>query len=494
MSDSIATDGPKLWGGRFTGEVDPEVDRFTRSFAFDRVLAPYDLIASFAHAVMLTERGVLDGETGHRIQAGLAEMLSDLDSGRLEVQGDFEDIHAWIEHTLTQRIGDAGKRLHTGRSRNDQVAVAQRLWLREHTKAVLEEALLLGEQLVETAGQHLQTALPGYTHLQRGQPVSLAHHLLAYVWMLDADASRLRRAHQAAGTSPLGAGALAGTTFDIDPERSRELLGFERTFPNSMFAVADRDYVVETSFACALLQVHLSRWAEEVVLWTSSEVGFAELDDSVAKGSSIMPQKKNPEPAEVLRGKTGRVIGDLVAHLVQLKGLPLTYNSDLQEDKEALFDAVATASGSLRVARALEHGLRFNTARMEDALIGGFVTATDLADALVRRGASFRDAHEQTGAAVRLAEERACELWELPLDQLQAVCPGADAEIFSALEPMASLEAHASPGGPAPSQVAVQLEQARGALNQHRSWLNGLEPMPVMKRLADALPNDEGTR
>ncbi len=476
---------PKLWGGRFSGSVDAEVDRFTRSFSFDHVLAPYDLVASIGHAVMLTEQGVLDRATGDEIVEGLASMLDDLESGALMVSGDFEDVHAWIESTLSERIGDAGKKLHTARSRNDQVAVAQRLWLRDQLEGSVRELLTFADLLVEVATSERETALPGYTHLQRGQPVSLAHHLLAYVWMLDQDASRLRRAHSAAGTCPLGAGALAGTTFDIDPARSAELLGFERVFNNSMFAVADRDYVVEASFACSLLQVHLSRWAEEVVLWSSTEVGFAQLDDSVAKGSSIMPQKKNPEPAEVLRGKAGRVIGDLVAHLVQLKGLPLTYNSDLQEDKEALFDAVATARGSLCVATALQRGLRFSRERMAAALYGGFVTATDLADGLVRRGLSFRDAHEQTGAAVRLAESQKCELWELSLADLASVCPLADQEIFAALDPQQSLAAHNSPGGPAPARVDQQIAQARAALEVHRLWLQRRQPMPVLERLAN---------
>ncbi len=473
--------GKKLWGGRFATPVDPDVDAFTRSFGFDHVLAQSDVLASLAHARMLFERQVLDESAAHAILSGLAGMLLDLKSGALAPTGDFEDVHAWLESTLTERIGDAARRLHTGRSRNDQVAVALRLWLREQLRTLVAEVVALAGQFLDTAVKHIDTALPGYTHLQRGQPVSLAHHLLAFFWMFEADGRRLRGAHASAGTCPLGAGALAGTPHDIDPHRSAELLGFERVFANSMFAVADRDYVVEASFACALLQVHLSRWAEEVVLWTTREMGFAELDDSVAKGSSIMPQKKNPEPAEILRGKAGRSIGDLVAHLVQLKGLPLTYNSDLQEDKEALFDSMATAAGSVRVARALERGLRYRPERMAEALRGGFVTATDLADALVKRGSTFRDAHEQTGAAVKLAEQRGVELWELSLGDLKSVCPSADQAIFSQLDPRASLHAHDSAGGPAPVRVKEQIEAAKAALRNLERWCHKAAIPPILE-------------
>ena len=484
----------KLWGGRFDGDVDQEVDRFTRSFGFDHVLAPWDVLASCAHARMLTERGVLSDEDGLAIQQGLAGMLEDLASGELVAEGDFEDVHAWLESTLTARIGEAGRRLHTGRSRNDQVAVALRLWLRDQLRSAADELHQLANAFLQRAGEFTHVALPGYTHLQRGQPVSLAHHLLAFFWMFEADVQRLRRAHDAAGTSPLGAAALAGTPHDIDPEMSAELLGFERTFPNSMFAVADRDYVVETSYACALTMVHLSRWAEEVILWSTREVGFVKLDDAVAKGSSIMPQKKNPEPAEILRGKTGRVVGDLVAHLVQLKGLPLTYNSDLQEDKEALFDAVRTLRASLRVALSLERGLHYQPDAMAAALRGGYVTATDLADLLVSKGATFRDAHEQTGAAVRLAEEQGCELWELDLEALRSVCPLADEQTAAALEPSASLAAHRSAGGPAPERVAEQIDQAKAALKEHAVWLRADARSPLQCELDDMSTEFSGVR
>ncbi|HVS16040.1 MAG TPA: argininosuccinate lyase [Thermoanaerobaculia bacterium] len=483
--------GGKLWGGRFAGGVSPEIDRFTRALAFDRRLGRFDLIGSLAHARMLSECGVLGAADAGAILGGLAELLAELERGTLAIEGDDEDVHSWIERALIARVGEPGRRLHTGRSRNDQTAVALRLWLREEIATVVARLAELIETFLEQAREHRDTVLPGYTHLQRGQPVTLAHHLLAHLWSLDADAARFVRAREAAGVSPLGAGALAGTPHPIDPARSAELLGLPRTFRNSMHAVADRDYVLEASFAAALLAVHLSRWAEEVVLWSSAEFSFVRLDDSVAKGSSLMPQKKNPEPAELLRGKAGRVIGDLVAHLVQLKGLPLTYNSDLQEDKEALFDALDTARESLVASRALARGLRYQPERMRAALEGGFVTATDLADAMVRRGAPFRDAHERTGRVVRLAEERGVELWQLPSAEVLALCPELDAGDLAVLAPDASVAAHRSPGGPAPERVTEQLDEAALSLAGRRAWLDGLDQPPILRaaregRLLDA--------
>ncbi len=476
----MSSPGDKLWGGRFSGRVDPQIERFTCSFPFDRRLALDDLVGSLAHARMLAERGILGPADGRAVLEGLAGLIDDVESGELEVDGVDEDIHSWIERSLSERIGDPAKRLHTARSRNDQVGTALRLFARRQVSGLQAELVALGSVLLERASEHLDTVLPGYTHLQRGQPVSLAHHLLAHFWAIEADGRRLIRCHEAAGTSPLGAGALAGTPHPIDPERSTELLGFSRTFANSMFAVADRDYVVELSFTCSLLLVHLSRWAEEIVLWTSSEFGFAKLSDAIAKGSSIMPQKRNPEPAEILRGKAGRGLGDLVAHLVQLKGLPLTYNSDLQEDKEALFDVVDTANGSLATSRVLASGLLFDPDAMRQALYGSFVTATDLADWLVVRGVPFRSAHEQTGLAVKKAEELESELWELPLEALQECVPLADESVYEVLAPEKSLRAHRSAGGPAPERVREQLERARGQLDELTAWCELQTEPPVL--------------
>ena len=476
--DERAT-GHRLWGGRFAKDVDETIDRFTSSLPFDRRLARYDLIGSMAHARMLLDQGVLDAEQAEAILKGLSALLAGIEDGSRAVEPGFEDVHSWIEGSLIADVGEPGRRLHTGRSRNDQTGTALRLFLRATLEELVGDALGLLRSLHGQAGDHLHTLLPGYTHLQRGQPVSLAHHLLAHFWFIEADARRLMRAHDLAGTSILGAGALAGTPHGIDPHKSARWLGFERVLRNSMHAVADRDYVVETCFACALTLVHLSRWAEEIILWTSAEFGFARLDDAAAKGSSIMPQKKNPEPLEILRGKSGRVVGDLMAHLMQLKGLPLTYNSDLQEDKEALFDALDTAGASLSVATVVAGGVRYDVERMQQALHGSFVTATDLADALVMRGLSFREAHDQTGAAVRLAEERGCELWELPLDALQSCCPLADDSIFQALAPDSSVAAHDSHGGPAPARVAEQLEEAATAVAEVAGWLESRQPPPI---------------
>ncbi len=468
-----------LWGGRFESGVHPAIHRFTGSLSFDRRLVRHDLLASLAHARMLRERKILAERDADAILVGLAEILRDLEEGELRVEGDDEDIHTWIERTLTERIGEPARRLHTGRSRNDQAAVALRLYVRERLEDILAGLAGFERVLLEQSAAHLETLLPGYTHLQRGQPVTLAHHLLAHVAALGQDAERLRAAYGSAGTSPLGAGALAGSSFPLDPDRSRELLGLERTFENSMHAVSDRDYVLDAAYACAVLLVHLSRWAGEIVLWATREFGFIELDDAVAQGSSLMPQKKNPEAAELLRGKASRAIGDLTALLSLLQGLPLSYNSDLQEDKEPLFDALDTAEWSLAAATAIARGVRFRTEAMREALRGGMLTATELADHLVRRGVPFRVAHEQSGLAVRRAEALGCELWELGIDELRSLCPDADESVIAEMEPARAVEAHASPGGPAPARVAEQLERAERAVGDLEAWLESRQPPPI---------------
>lgn len=488
----------RLWGGRMSGRTDPEIEEFTSALPFDRRLVRFDLIGCLAHARMLLEQGALPQADAAVILGGLSLLLRQVEAGEREVGGDYEDVHSWIEHQLAEQIGEPARRLHTGRSRNDQTATALRLLVRDALGDAVAALVRLLERWLEVAREHTETWLPGYTHLQRAQPVSLAHHLLAHFWSLQADALRFERVHDLAGTSPLGAGALAGTPHPIRPQRTAELLGLPRVFENSMWAVADRDYVAETSFSCALLLVHLSRWAEEVVLWTSTEFGFATLADSVAKGSSLMPQKRNPEAAEILRGKTGRVLGDLLAHLVQLKGLPLTYNSDLQEDKEALFDALDTAGSALRAARALFSGLRYHPKAMAAALRGGFLTATDLADALARSGVPFRRAHEQAGRAVSAAERLGVELWELPDEELRRCCPSATEGVLATLTPEASARARTSHGGPAPERVQEQLRSAEAALEHHRRWHAGLTRAPIYRAhlegtLAGELPGAEAS-
>ena len=501
----------RLWGGAFESEVDPVIDAYTRSLPFDHRLAAADLVGCLAHARMLFETGVVDAESSRAILEGLSSMLRRIEAGELQVGGRDEDVHTWIERQLTEEIGDAGRRLHTARSRNDQTAVAFRLWQRAEAERAVGAALGFVEALLDQARQHVETALPGYTHMQRAQPTTLAQHLLAHAWSVLADAGRLRRAHRTADLCPLGAGAMAGSPHPIDPVRSAELLGMEAAYPNAMWAVADRDYVAEALFACALAMVHLSRWAEEVVLWTSSEFRFARLQDRAAKGSSIMPQKKNPEPAEILRGKSGRAVGNLVSLLVTLKGLPLTYNSDLQEDKEALFDAFDTATSSLEVARVLGESLEFDREAMAAALEGSYITATDLADLLAAAGVPFRSAHERTGAVVRAAEERGVELWQLPASVLEEFAPelgtataggietatadGSDPGaarafkdregLLAALRPEASLAAHRSYGGPAPERVREQIEEIEARLAAERKWLTAQAPPPIYRAHLD---------
>ncbi|HEV8231418.1 MAG TPA: argininosuccinate lyase [Thermoanaerobaculia bacterium] len=472
---------PKLWGGRFEGSVDPEIHRFTASLPFDRRLARWDLVGSLAHTRMLRETAVLKRSEADAILSGLSALLWDVEDGRLVVDGDDEDVHAWIERQLFERIGEPAGRLHTGRSRNDQTSTALRLFVREEIPRAVEALVLLEETWLAAAREHIETWMPGYTHLQRGQPVSLAHHLLAHFWFLAADRRRFETAHKSAGVSPLGAGALAGSPHAIQPRRSAQLLGFEELFANSIHAVSDRDYVAETAFACALAAVHLSRWAEEVVLWTSSEFGFASLDDSVAKGSSLMPQKKNAEPAELVRGKAGRVVGDLTALLVVLKGLPLAYDSDLQEDKEALFDALDTTSGCLGAARRVSDGLVFRRERMAAALEQSHATATDLADYLALKGVAFRTAHEQAGRAVREAEKRGGRLADLPLEVLRGICPEADEDFREVLSVEKSIRARRSEGGPAPEAVAHQLELAEKEVALGRDWLLRRQQPPIYR-------------
>ncbi|HVR28941.1 MAG TPA: argininosuccinate lyase [Thermoanaerobaculia bacterium] len=497
MAESTdSRDSPaKLWGGRFQGGVDPRIDRFTAALGFDRRLLRHDLIASLAHARMLFDRSVLGREDAQAILDGLSGLLSAAERGALEVAGPDEDVHSWIERRLYERIGDPALRVHTARSRNDQTAIALRLYVREALRDLVRGAVAFGAALVEAASSHLETWLPGYTHLQRGQPVSLAHHLLAHFWALEADARRIAALHDGGFRSPLGAGALAGSPYPIDPERSAALLGLPGAYPNSMLAVADRDYVAEAAFASALVMSHLARWASEVVLWTSSEFGFAVLDDSVAKGSSLMPQKRNPEPAEILRGKSARVAGDAGAILMLLHGLPLTYNSDLQEDKETLFDALDTTTAALEVAPAILEGLRFRPERMRAALEGGFLTATDLADYLVAKGVPFRSAHHHAGQAVVAAERLGVELVALPLEELRAVWPGVEPDVYEWLRPDSAVRRRAHAGAPAPERVREQLAQARAATARHQRWLEEASTLPPIVRahregrlLAETLP------
>ena len=479
------TDATSLWGGRFDSELDPVILGFTGSLSFDARLVRHDLIASLAHARMLLETGIMSRTQAEPILDGLSEMLKEIEDGTLVVEGPDEDVHTWIERTLRARIGPAAGRLHTARSRNDQVSIALRLWAREALASLCASLSVLMETWLGQAAEHVESWMPGYTHLQRAQPVSLAHHLLAHFWALEADAGRLRAAYDRAGVSPLGSGALAGSRHPIDPHRSAALLGLAEVCPNSLLAVADRDFVAEATFACALLMVHMSRWAEEVILWTSLEFGFAALPDTIAQGSSLMPQKRNPEAAELIRGKSGRVIGDLTGLLTTLKGLPFAYNSDLQEDKEPLFDALDTASGSVGAATQISRGLVYDTERMRSALGAGYLTATDLADLLVERGTPFREAHRAAGVAIREAEARGCELWELDPEALAGTGVALDTEMLREIRPEAAGAARLSHGGPSPERVGEQLEEAAKALERLGRWVEEVLPPPIYQAHAE---------
>jgi argininosuccinate lyase len=455
----------KPWGGRFSGRTDPRVEAFTQSVSFDRRLAPWDIRGSIAHAEMLGARRIIPKADAAKIVRGLRAILKEVEAGRFVFDPALEDVHMNIEAALTRRIGPAGGRLHTARSRNDQVATAARLWLREAIDGIQAGVGSLRKALLAQAEKGVDWVMPGYTHLQRAQPVTFAHHLLAYGQMLRRDAERFEEVRKRVNVLPLGAGALAGTVHPIDRRRVARALGFDGIAENSMDAVSDRDFAVEFCAAAALAMVHLSRLGEEVVLWASAEFGFVELPDAFATGSSLMPQKKNPDPAELVRGKSGRVIGDLVALLALMKGLPLTYNRDMQEDKEPLFDAADTLRGSLEVMAALIGAMRPRPERMAEAAEGGYMTATDLADAMVRRGIPFREAHEAAGRAVRLAAAKGVPLSALGQAALKKADPRLKSSDLKATALARSLASRRSEGGASRASVLRQIQAERRRLH-----------------------------
>ncbi|MDR7433711.1 MAG: argininosuccinate lyase [Armatimonadota bacterium] len=460
----------RTWGGRFEGSLDPMISRFTSSLPFDRRLVRADILGSIAHAMMLGRCGIIGEEEAEALVSGLWTLLEDVEEGRIVVEG-AEDIHTFVEGVLRERLGDIAGKLHTARSRNDQVATDLRLYLREEIAAIVKLLLDLEETFLHMAEENFDVIVPGYTHLQRAQPVLLAHHLHAYVEMLNRDIDRLKDCYRRTNVLPLGSGALAGTSFPVDRELIKELLGFEGISANSMDAASDRDFVVEFLAAAALVMVHLSRWAEEVVAWSSQEFGFFRLDDRVCTGSSIMPQKKNPDAAELIRAKAGRVVGALSAMLMVLKGLPLSYHRDLQEDKEVLFDAVETLKACLEAARRVCEGITVDRARIEASLRGGYMTATEVADYLTRKGVPFRIAHEVVGRMVRYAEERGKELWELGLEEYREFSPLFEADVISLATPWGTVQSKRSPGGTAPSRVKEALQEAWRKVEKDRAWL-----------------------
>ncbi len=445
----------KLWGGRFNASTDALMETFSQSVSFDWRLFRQDISGSIAHARMLKEIGVLDQVEFDSIESGLTAIQKEIEEGSFEWSAALEDVHMNIEAALTARIGDAGKRLHTGRSRNDQIATDMRLFVRDGLDALREALTALQNALVNLAHQHAATIMPGYTHMQSAQPVTLGHHLLAWNEMFQRDYERFTDCRTRVNVSPLGAAALAGTSYDIDREMTAKELGFDRVSVNSLDAVSDRDFIIEFNAHAALMMVHLSRIAEELVLWSGEGFGFVDLGDAFCTGSSIMPQKKNPDVAELTRGKSGRVSGNLMALLMLMKGQPLAYNRDNQEDKEPMFDSFDTSLLCLQVFTAMFEQVQFNQDAMHRAAASGYSTATDLADYLVRKGVPFRDAHEIVGKVVGVAISDRLALEQVPLSQMQKFSPVIDSDVYEVLTLEGSVNARNHVGGTAPEQVKI---------------------------------------
>jgi argininosuccinate lyase len=452
------------WSARFNEPVSDLVKRYTASVFFDKRLAQVDIQGSLAHAEMLAAQNIISPQDYADIQRGMALILSEIESGKFNWSLDLEDVHLNIEKRLTELVGDAGKRLHTGRSRNDQVATDIRLYLRAAIDDILDLLKALRLALLQVAEQHADTILPGFTHLQVAQPVTFGHHLLAYVEMFGRDAERMADCRKRVNRLPLGAAALAGTSFPIDRHRVATTLGFDDVCHNSLDAVSDRDFAIEFCAAAALVMTHISRLSEELVIWMSPRVGFIDIADRFCTGSSIMPQKKNPDVPELARGKTGRVNGHLIALLTLMKAQPLAYNKDNQEDKEPLFDTVDTVLDTLRIFADMATGITVKPEAMRAAALQGFATATDLADYLVKKGLPFRDAHEAVAHAVRSCEQRGCDLADLSLEELQRFAPQVEADVHAALTLEGSVAARSHVGGTAPMQVRAAIERIKSQL------------------------------
>ncbi|OCS82994.1 argininosuccinate lyase [Caryophanon tenue] len=455
----------KLWGGRFQKSAEAWVDEFGASIGFDQQLVMEDIEGSIAHVTMLGAQGILPAEDVEKILGGLRELNVKAEAGQLEFTVANEDIHLNLEKMLIDLIGPVGGKLHTGRSRNDQVATDMHLFLKKRVAEVIDLIETFQATILEKAEQHVETIAPGYTHLQRAQPISFAHHLMAYFWMLERDKQRFTESVKRIDILPLGAGAMAGTTFPIDRLKSAELLGFSQVYQNSMDAVSDRDFIVEFLSNSSLMMAHLSRFAEEIILWSTDEFKFIELDDAFSTGSSIMPQKKNPDMAELIRGKSGRVYGNLMGLLTVLKGTPLTYNKDMQEDKEGMFDTVQTVLGSLKIFEGMVRTMTINTARLEQAVQSDFSNATELADYLATKGMPFREAHEVTGKLVFTCIQQGIYLLDLPLEEMKKESELIEADIYDVLAPVAAVSRRNSLGGTGFEQVKIQLEAAKALLS-----------------------------
>lgn len=451
-----------LWAGRFSKEIDKHVNDFNSSISFDNRMYAQDIRGSIAHATMLARQGIISDEDKEAITAGLTGILKDIESGDLAFDPNAEDIHMFIEAELTERIGDAGKRLHTARSRNDQVALDMKLYFHDEIGQILPLCRELIEVLLEKAAAHTETVMPGYTHLQRGQPITFAHHLMAYVQMFLRDIQRLLDCDKRIlDTMPLGCGAAFGTTYPIDREMTAELLGFTGISQNSIDGVSDRDYALELAGALSIFMMHLSRFSEEVILWCSWEFKFMELDDAFSTGSSIMPQKKNPDITELIRGKTGRVYGDLMTLLTMMKGLPLAYNKDMQEDKEAIFDAVDTVKMCLNAFTPMIDTMTVLKDNMRNAAAKGFINATDCADYLVGKGLPFRDAYKATGELVALCIDKGLTLETLPIEEYKNVCDIFDEGVYEAINLEKCVNDRLVEGGPSVSSIENQIKKAR---------------------------------
>lgn len=457
----------QLWGGRFTKETDKLVYNFNASISFDQKFYAQDIRGSIAHVTMLQKQGILTKEEKESIIEGLKGIQADVENGTLEITDEYEDIHSFVEANLIDRIGDAGKKLHTGRSRNDQVALDMRLYTRDEIEALDTLLKELLEVLLKLMKEHIETYMPGFTHLQKAQPVTLAHHLGAYFEMFKRDRLRMKDIRKRMNYCPLGAGALAGTTYPLDREYTAELLGFDGPTLNSMDSVSDRDYLIEMLSAMSTVMMHLSRFCEEVIIWNSNEYQFVEIDDAYSTGSSIMPQKKNPDIAELVRGKTGRVYGALTSILTTMKGIPLAYNKDMQEDKELTFDAIDTVKGCIALFTGMVSTMQFNKANMEASAKRGFTNATDAADYLVNHGVPFRDAHGIVGRLVLLCLDKGISLDELPLSAYKEISPVFEEDIYEAISMKTCVEKRVTLGAPGPDVMEQVIAQNKEYLEKN---------------------------
>ena len=458
----------KLWGGRFKKGTDKLVNDFNSSIPFDSRMYKEDIEGSIAHASMLGEQGIIPKDASDRIISGLLEILKRIDSGTIEIDMTSEDIHSFVEGTLTYYIGENGKKLHTGRSRNDQVALDLKLYLKKVLKSIQNDLIALEEVLFEKSKENIDTIMPGYTHMQKAQPITLSHHLLAYAEMFKRDVTRLADCYERMDTMPLGSGALAATTYPLNRESVAKTLGFSKITLNSLDAVSDRDHAIEALSAFSMIMMHLSRFSEEIILWCTNEFSFIELDDSYSTGSSIMPQKKNPDVAELVRGKTGRVYGDLMTLLTVMKGIPLAYNKDMQEDKEALFDGIDTVTLALETFTGMIKTMKVKKDNMRKGAGLGFTNATDLADYLVKKGAAFRDAHGIVGEIVLACIKDNKMIEELTLDELKEFSPIFEDDVYKAIDLVTCVEERKVIGGPSTESVKIQIDALESFINKYK--------------------------